>query len=418
VRETLGTLNQLSAALVQYKESTKSLPTNLSQVRWFRLLQGQNIKIFDGFGQRIDYVKLSDSNYLLRSYGEDGIQNTLNSEKDIGLMRWGPLPLGGSVYLATPSMAPHFYRAAALLGIDSPDGSWTARLFVNKLDHKRLLLVRHRTIPDLVMIASHERVEEFYWTESNKIAYTATESLRHRDGLYLWDLAQDTATDLMREARLEQALDQNQLVPLNDRVERGFWLSLAGFDGSQNRIYAYILPKIGFSLDPEFFFAQDNLYEFDVGVDSKRIVGRRGSQVKASVAQNPLSEKIMLGSPYVLKKKGTQPIQEKWLALPTSGHLESAILTWQQFSIKQNKTPLFPYSLWYLTSLYSESFVMLKTVNPREAGVLRTYGAEIARALMNDGMAPSYLRAMGFFGYQTLLKGDPLPYRIFNRLGL
>ena len=86
------------------------------------------------------------------------------------------------------------------------------------------------------------------------------------------------------------------------------------------------------------------------------------------------------------------------------------VLPSQQFSIRHNKTPLFSYSLWYLTALYSESFVLAQSSHAREADVLRSYGAEIARALMNDVMAPGYLRAMRYFGQKTLTRRDPTPF--------
>lgn len=425
IRATQEKLRLLSLTLVNYKTKFKEYPNNLSDLRKFSLSLGQNLPLFDAFGERIDYVRLTSSSYLLRSFGEDGVQNTLDSTKDIGLIKWGHLPRGGAYYASKPKLIPHFYRAASLMGLDSPDGSWLARLFTNKIDQKRYLVVRHRTIPDLVMIAPHDRVEEFYWVSQNSIVFSATESQKTRDGLYIWNLRNDSVFDLLRSTSMDHVLEGMKISIFSDQVDRGYWISLAGYNAELKQIYAYITAKDSYLLDPDYFFSPENLFEYTLDDDPKKIMARKitrdqflGITAPKKFFQNPLTEKLSLGTPFTPKKPSALGIQEAWLKLPKTGRLEPSLLAWQQFSIKHSETPLFPYSLWYLISLYNESFLLVQTVNARDSEILRTYGVEISRALMNDTMAPSYLRAMGAHGHQILLKGQPLSYRIFNKMTL
>ncbi len=50
-------------------------------------------------------------------------------------------------------------------------------------------------------------------------------------------------------------------------------------------------------------------------------------------------------------------------------------------------------------------------LNGRDADVLRSYGTEIATALLNYPLAPSYLRGLALFTFENLMDGQKLPYR-------
>ena len=425
VSDTRKNLQELSKFLQDYKTNFKEYPANLSILRQFAYSKGELIPLFDAYGERIEYLRLTDSAYLLRSFGADGSQNTIQSPKDIGLIRWGLLPQGGAYYDSKPELIPHFYRAASLMGLDSPETSWHARVFTNKSEQRRHLVVKHKSATDLIMIAPHDRIEEFYWVSDHLIVFTASESFKFRDGIYLWDLKDDSIVDMLRSVKMTHSIDKIELSVLDNKGVRGYWISLAGVNLKSKQIYAYIAVKNGYSLDPDAFFSPENFYEYTIEENPKKISGVHvsldefvGLKGQKRFQHNPLSEKLSLGTPFTLKKQATSSIQEAWLKLPKTGRLETTLLSWQQFSIKNARTPLFPYGLWYLISLYNESFLLVQAVNRRESEILRTYGVEISRALLNDVMAPGYLRAMGAHCHQVLLKGKSLPYRLFNRMSL
>jgi hypothetical protein len=425
VKNTQAVLEQLRLNLLDYKAQFKEFPNNLGELRSFVFSKGKLLSLFDAYGERIDYLRLDDSSFLIRSFGEDGIQNTAGSPKDIGLINWGTLPHGGAFYQSRPELIPHFYRAPSLLGLDSPDGSWQGRLFTQKKDQTRHLAVRHRLKQDLIMIAPHDRIEEFYWVSPNALVFTGTESYKMKDGIYLWNLIDDSIVDLLRSVTQNGGKEVSKLPILADQAERGYWLTLAGFNAKTKQLYAYITAKNGYMLNPLSFFSAENFFEYTLHEDPRQIKSRQISHgefydiiAPKKFDHTPLTEKLSLGLPFVSKKPKALPIQESWLKLPKSGRLEPSLLAWQQFSIQNAKTPLFAYSLWYLISLYNESFLLVKPINARESEILRTYGAEISQALMNDVMAPGYLRAMGAFCYQTLIKGQSLPYKIFYKMSL
>ncbi|MHA0110998.1 hypothetical protein ACXYUI_28260, partial [Klebsiella pneumoniae] len=68
-------------------------------------------------------------------------------------------------------------------------------------------------------------------------------------------------------------------------------------------------------------------------------------------------------------------------------------MAWHQFSDKASMTPLYPYSLWLLSVFYGES-AAFSTGGHRESEALRAYGSEVARALLNDPLAPTYLKGL------------------------
>jgi hypothetical protein len=88
------------------------------------------------------------------------------------------------------------------------------------------------------------------------------------------------------------------------------------------------------------------------------------------------------------------------------------LLAWHTFIDKQSASPLFPYALWALSSFYNESYAILANHRRRDAEVLRTYGTEIARALINYPLSPTYLRSMALHLYENLMEGKAARYQL------
>ena len=87
------------------------------------------------------------------------------------------------------------------------------------------------------------------------------------------------------------------------------------------------------------------------------------------------------------------------------------LVAWHQFSDKEARSPLYPYALWVLTTLYSQSNQLLASEKNPDADVLRTFGTEIAAALIADPVAPTVLKGLAIFSHESMLEDSPLPYR-------
>lgn len=402
-RQRLVTLTKLLHAYVdRYKEA----PVDLATLRAFAVTENEAFPAYDAFGQRFDYVRLDTRHYLLRSFGDDGAQNTTGSPRDLGVVNWGPRVTQSLKYQYTTPDMPHFFPAALLVGADSPDGKWLGKLYVDTGAGTRRLVVRHRTEQGLFMVAHHDAVEEFLWLQTGRqLVFTASGSTRHRDGLYLWNLEDDTLVNLS---------DLSDVPGTIAPTTRGsnLWLSLAGVapqDGGA-LVYAFRAPRHDGSLDPGEFFTSARLTATYVSTKDDTV---RSVEAPPFTGLGGDAAPFRLGA-RVAGSAGLK-IQKAWLALPLAGDMEKVLLEWHTYSERETQGPLFPYSLWLLSSLYGESFAAMAEKDPRDADVLRTFGTEIARALLNYAMAPTYIRALAIHTYESLMEGQPLPYR-FSRL--
>lgn len=391
-------------AIRSYLETHEKAPVSFNLLRAYAHSEGLSVSAFDGYGQRFDYLRLDERHYLLRSFGSDAAQNTLGGAPDIGLVSWGPRPEFSLSY-KIPAGAPRigFYPAALVEGSDSPDGVSHARLFADRDALTRRLVVRLKSSSEFFMVAPHDRVEEFFWLpSSNRIVYTATGSTRHRDGLYVWDLDQDSVENLTDKARGS--------LPISPSAQGNrLWLSLAGLSSQGPTVYVFAGLRHDGMLDPAQFFDDANLFGFQVDHDK----GSRflmGDSLKSLGFAPPYKKTLDLSAG--LDIKGGTPAQAAWLKLSAEGNLEKLLLNWHQFSETHDESPLFPYGLWLLSSVYGEGFALLSKLQSKDAEVLRSFGAEIARALINLELAPSYLKSLALYNHEQLMDGLFLPYSL------
>lgn len=403
-------LAQSHKALQTYVEKFQRTPADLNVIRAFARSEALPFNAFDGFGQRLDYLRLDDTHYLFRSFGEDGEQNTISSTPDMGVVRWGEMPEAGLTYKYSAAVAPDLFPAVLLDGADSPDHRWLARLFVDQDGKSRQLLVRHRQKSGVYMVARHEGIEQFLWLpDSKRIVYTAAGSSRFRDGLYVWNLTDDSVENLVDYA--------GQSLPISPSAKGlNLWFMLSGVtkqDG-QALVYSYFWPRHDGGLNPVEFFGKGQVLIFAVP-------DKAGGKPK--LAPMDAAPASFDKPPYLEVLKPTDHVegtgglasQQQWLKLETGGELEKVLLGWHQFSEQQSQSALFPYSLWVLAALYGQSSTLMAGKGSADAEVLRTFGTEIARALINDDTAPTVLKGMAIYAYESLMEGEPLPYR-FGKL--
>ena len=404
VAVTNNRLDGLAKSMKTYLASHDRAPPTLNTLRAWAHVEHIPFSAYDGFGNRFDYLRLDERHYLLRSFGADAEQNTLGGAPDIGLVSWGKRPPLAVRYKLEPKPAPGFFPAVLLEGADSPDGVSYARLFVDAETASRHLVVRLKDQSDLFMVAPHDRVEEFLWLpSSNKILFTASGSSRHRDGVFLWDLDNDSCQNLV-----DLAIGALPMSP--SAKAQGYWLSLAGLSTEGPTVYVYAAPRHDGTLDPALFFAPANVAAFNLG-DGKKPPRYLGAEaIKNLPALMPFMRPLDL-TRGVDTKGGLQP-QVNWLKLPATGDLEKALLEWHHFIETNQESPLLPYGLWILSSIYGESFELLAKKGAKDAEVLRTFGTEVSRALLTEELAPTYLKGLALFAHESLMDGLPLPYKM------
>ncbi|MEN9834931.1 MAG: hypothetical protein RL011_1124 [Pseudomonadota bacterium] len=398
-------LKEDAGALQLFFGKYDKTPDNLNVLRSFAAGFSLPFEVYDPFGERIDFIRLDDRHFILRSFGTDQVQNNLASAVDIAVVSWGERAGEPLVYAYPNSPRPEFYPAALLPGAESPSHQLLAKLFADPVSHARRLVVRHLKRDGLYMVAPHDGVEEFFWLPAgDRLIYSATGSTRYRDGLYLWNLNTDTVVNLLEKVR----------APTLRGVAQGadaYWLALAGVSEKGPVVYFYLRPRHAGGLSPVEFFDKSSIVAI--------AVPEKGKPRLANYEEFPNAAAMgAIGSAYVTKStlagRGTS-LQQDWLELTTSNDLEQLLTSWHDISEESVGTALYPYSLWMLSNLYGESATTSGALGKREREVLRSYGTEVARALINYPLAPSYLKGLALFNYEELMAGHLLPYKFAEK---
>ncbi|MBM4252580.1 MAG: hypothetical protein FJ146_11465 [Deltaproteobacteria bacterium] len=400
-------LKEDAGALQLFFGKYDKTPDNLNVLRSFAAGFSLPFEVYDPFGERIDFIRLDDRHFIIRSFGTDQVQNNLNSAIDIAIVSWGE-KAGDPLAYAYPSLPkPEYYPAALLPGAESSSRQLMAKLFADPVSRARRLAVRHLKRDGLYMVAPHDGVEEFFWLPgSDRLVYSATGSTRYRDGLYLWNLNTDTVVNLLEKVR----------APTLRGIAQGadaYWLALAGVSEKGPVVYFYLRPRHAGGLSPVEFFDKASIVAIAVPEKGKPRLANY-EEFPNAAAMGPVGTAFIQRSS--LKGRGTS-LQQDWLELTASNDLEQLLTSWHDISEESAGTSLYPYSLWMLSNLYGESATSGAAIGVREREVLRSYGTEVARALINYPLAPSYLKGLALFNYEELMAGRPLPYKFAMKHG-
>lgn len=400
--QTTEQLERMRSFVESFRKKYGRLPTHTGEIRLYALSRGRSFSPYDGYGRLIRYETLSRDHYILKSFGQDGTENTAHSQPDQILTS-----------LPTPAQLPPTYRepqkdfarlypAVLLMGAKSPKSDHVAELMVDYDGQGRHLVVRDLKRPGFMLDAHHPGVEEFLWLPNGyEIIYTATNQLRYNDGIFIWNILTNQFRNLLG--------DLQKSIKLTDSQAPGhYFLSLAGIDPQGTNAYVFAAPDLDRPLPPEAFYDDANLYRMslprrlDAPVTFESMRGKtRGVFARIPQPADDIYQPF-LGS----------EAQTDWARLPTEGPLQPVLERWQEFSFQHAKTPAFPYALWWLSCIYADAWETLRSTSPAEARTLRAYGAELARALAKLSMAPTYLRAMGAALHHRLMTQERLPYRI------
>jgi hypothetical protein len=141
--------------------------------------------------------------------------------------------------------------------------------------------------------------------------------------------------------------------------------------------------------------------------DSVWLIARDSEGVVRDIFQSIIEPIIPVNHDFI----GT-PAQNDWLKLSNKGSVQEVLEKWQDYCIRYADTPVFPYSLWWLASLYRDTFHLMNRISPEEAHILRNFGVEISQALDRLGTAPDYLRSMGLYLKSSLLEKKVEDYQV------
>jgi hypothetical protein len=399
-----ATQRQLSSAqklIDRFTQDYGETPYSITELRTYASLRDESFSAYDAFGERMDYLRLDPGLYIMRSFGRDGRQNTPATPRDPAVGSFGKrVPPGLIARVARqgePSL--HHYPAPLLLGADSPNRIWTARIHLDRSAGSKRLLVRHHGGDgQFFMVAPHDSVEEFLWLPSGyQIVFTAAQSARYRDGIYLWNLLDDSMVNILDSA----SRDARVGLGMGDSLTA----TLASVTVEGPTLYTFLLRQSSNTpIHPRQFFSDATLVAFRLG-ENRVDLSPVTSEWKAA-APALLSAQEGAGG---LDSLNGSAAQTAWFNLPRNDTSETTLAAWQEFVEGSPSSPLFPYGLWTLASMYiAAAEARLKTA-PREAEVLRGYGVEVAKALAGYSLAPRYLRLMGADLYQRLLDTAPAP---------
>jgi hypothetical protein len=358
-------------------------PATMNELRLFARQTYNRYSAYDAWGERLEYMRLAKINYTLRSFGADGVQNKPGDNPDPGVFRWGPLEEHGLQYDSVAGNMQSRPSIVLFAGADDSSGKWYAKLFVDSVSGSRRLLVRNREESKFYMLAPHDGVEEFLWIpEQEKIIFTASQSARYADGVYVWDLKTDESTNLLDFSGNGSDLDPG-------RRQKRLHLALSSVNGgAPARIGAYIQNYQSELLNPQEFFRVENLHFFELDQKIRHI----RPEFSPTTTESHFNLDFLGTSSVIDRGGGGSALQRSWLKLPMGGDWHKAVLAWQEFTAAHGKSPLAPYAVWALALFYTEAS---KSASGANAQIFASYSIELGKALTQMPASPGYIRSIG-----------------------
>lgn len=396
------TLNETAAWIERFQKDQHRLPWSLAEIRLYAKSYESPYTPYDSFGLRLQYLPLRENSYLLKSFSSDAMENTYGSEADEQFLHG--IPAAKQAAKATPlnKSLPVIYQGAFLEGLEAPTSKLIARLEVNPLLRTRYLFVQDPSDASFSMVSFHDAVEEFLWLPSgHEIVYTAQGSDRYEDGIFYWNLKDGSIHNIFNKMKSDFWPEAGP--------EASFYLSLSHISEDPKLLYVLVKPAGKFGLAPADFYRFSNL--FAIGIEPEFIQNPTFQRVSSGVDYSAFDYSISHLALLDPSAPG-DPTQEEWKTLSLSGDAEGLIDQWQNFSSKHAQSPLFPYSLWWLASIYNDTFRQFLEDGHEEAHVIRNFGIEIAEALAVLPTAPLHLRAMAEFLKKNLLLSRVADYNV------
>jgi hypothetical protein len=253
------------------------------------------------------------------------------------------------------------------------------------------------------MVSAHDAVDEFLWLPSGgEMIFTAQGSGRYDDGLYYWDLRTNHLRNLLPDFRKKHF----ESLPEETRLLIG--LSHVRTKPEQFYVFAAAMPPQG-DLDPKLFYRYQSFFAFDPKNDfiSTRVAAE-GDEV-SSIFDHEVSHLALLDP---AESNLATPSQKAWTELPIQGDKQSLLESWQSYCSTYANSASLPYALWWLASIYNDTYRALRTSDPQNARTVRNFALEIADALSQLPSSPLYLRGFAEHLKKNLLLSRPAAYNV------
>ncbi len=387
--------------IVRFQKDQNRLPESLAEVRLYAYSFGEKPDIHDSYGERFFYQPLTEVAFLVKSFGRDATENTVLRSHDESYSHGLAIPPQSVKGLTPNDSRLNFYQSSFLEGLQSPRGPLVASLQTRFHGHSKRLLIQSREDAQFFMSSVHDSIDEFIWMPGGyEIIFTAQGSQRYEDGIYYWNLRDNGVKNLL------PMLKEKFFPKMKD--EQKMLMSLSHVSEKPDFLYffAFPAPESG-SLDPMDFYRYNNFYALnplnDYGPD--RIAADRNF----SIFEYSINPKALID----LKAGGTlSKVQKDWLALSLSGDRQSVLEMWQTFCSTHSESPALPYALWWLASIYNDTYRDLLKEHAEKARTLRNFGLELADALSLIPSAPLYLREFAEHIKKNLLLSKAADYNV------
>ena len=329
--ETSASLNKLTDCVGGFKKKYKQIPDDMGELKAFCLSTDRYLSFKDSSQSDFDYINLNKKDWIIRSFSYDRKENNIFSELDIVKTSFSD-EYSAISYNDFSSL--YYYPFVLLEGYYSANSKFSVKLFRNKIN---TLVVREYNDNKFLMTANHDHVDEMLWLPDNEhIVFSATRSTRYADGIYLWNLKNNTIENMLY-------LSQK----MSHLIHKKKWhLSLIGYNPKNYSLWFYIKENKQKTLDVSEFFSSKSINFIILSGDKK------------GVYSSKLSSKKIVPPNYMNRFfdykncPNSNKIQESWCNLSLQGSAKESLVKWRKF-IDQNPTSsLYPYAIWFFISLH------------------------------------------------------------------
>jgi hypothetical protein len=393
---------------------TSLAPLSMAELKAYGISTGKTRGFFDSYGHRIEYVRLSPKDWILRSYGSDGIQNTLLTESDHNAFAINTESVEG--LQTDQSYNGGLLNPVWLLGSFSPDQNLHAKVFYDFTVGKSKLIVRHMERKQFLMIASHDQIEHLIWhPDSKKIIYSATNSDRYADGIFVWDLETNKEVNVFGNRS-----DQKHSGPHLSMNQNHWYFAFTGISTDiPHRLLFFAARRTHAPISPKDFFQQSHFHGVEISPTRDFKIWPPSSL--GDLYKNPLDHMASLNTNIINASQASYE-QKLWMKNQYSGDYYKLLTDWQDLASKANSTALFPYVLWNLALIYSDTFRLLKlkaeATKNREytnhADIIRSYGLEVATGLLRLKTTPTWLHVTAWNIQQYFATNQILDFNFFD----
>lgn len=397
------TVHRLGAWIERFQKDQNRLPENLAEVRAYAYTFGSVPELYDSYGARLSYQPLTEDAFIVKSFGRDTTENTVFQAHDEsyshGLI--SP-PLGVKGIILNESRL-NFFQSSFLEGQISPRGPLVASIRTRFRGDSKRLLIQSQEDSQFFMSSVHDMIDEFLWLPGGyEIIFTAQGSKRYEDGIYYWDLRSNVVKNLLPDLRKKFFPDAED--------DRKMLMSLSHSSASPDFVYFFATyAPVDSVMDPMEFYRYHNFYAFNPA--NKFVAERVTADKDFSIFEYLVQHKSLIDQSSMTQATAAQ---KDWALLSLSEGKQELLEKWQNFCSNHADSPQLPYALWWLVSIYNDTYREILVQQPEKARTLRNFGLEIAEALSLLPSAPPYLRAFAEHLKKNLLLSKPADYNVVS----